>query len=347
MSQNNGITRRNLIKLGGISAGVLGLGALAGCGGTPSSSTTSTTGSGSSGAALTVSKANGGMVPAFVGSPNKVTVAETKEYDIVVVGAGAAGVPAAMAAVEAGASVAVLQKQDAVSTQGGNVGDIDKANSDPVGIAACVNAFIADQAYRPMRALFQAYVDNSKEAATWFADICNKNGNAATSSPVNKKFAGATVVYDGTGFATGGMQGACETVAAAAAAAGAEFFYSTPADQLVLDANKVVGVIAKGSDGSYTQFNAKKGVILAAGDYQNNEDFTNLFLPDMVNNPRGQMDKTGDGQLMGMWAGGVMEPLPHTKYMHLERGTVMLTEPFLAVNGAGKRFCAEDRKSVV
>ena len=44
--------------------------------------------------------------------------AEEQTYDIVVVGAGCAGVPAVLTAVEEGASVACLQKEAAVSANG-------------------------------------------------------------------------------------------------------------------------------------------------------------------------------------------------------------------------------------
>ncbi len=40
------------------------------------------------------------------------------------------------------------------------------------------------------------------------------------------------------------------------------------------------GVIAKGADDSI-QFNAKKGVILAAGDYQNDDEMMDYYLPDL------------------------------------------------------------------
>lgn len=42
-------------------------------------------------------------------------IAETKDYDVVVVGAGASGVPAAITAREAGATVALIQKESTAS----------------------------------------------------------------------------------------------------------------------------------------------------------------------------------------------------------------------------------------
>ena len=53
---------------------------------------------------------------------------------------------------------------------------------------------------------------------------------------------------------------------------GVEIFYSTPAAQLVQnESGAVTGVIAEGADG-YIQFNAAKGVIVATGDYENDDE---------------------------------------------------------------------------
>ena len=58
-------------------------------------------------------------VPSFLIKPEPISdVAETKDFDVVVVGAGAAGVTATLAAVEAGAKVACLQKESTAISQG-------------------------------------------------------------------------------------------------------------------------------------------------------------------------------------------------------------------------------------
>ena len=53
------------------------------------------------------------QVPSFLKKPEPIRdVAEAIEFDLVVVGAGSSGVPAALAAAEAGARVAVVQKEN-------------------------------------------------------------------------------------------------------------------------------------------------------------------------------------------------------------------------------------------
>lgn len=51
-------------------------------------------------------------IPSFFKKPDPITdIADTKEYDIVVIGAGSPGVPCALKAAELGAKVAILQKE--------------------------------------------------------------------------------------------------------------------------------------------------------------------------------------------------------------------------------------------
>ena len=84
-----GISRRSLFKLGGIAAiGAAGAGALAGCG------TTESVPAGQAAAdATTAAGHNRSGLPSFFDKSAPIKdVAETKDYDIVVIGAGAPGV---------------------------------------------------------------------------------------------------------------------------------------------------------------------------------------------------------------------------------------------------------------
>lgn len=128
-----------------------------------------------------------------------------------------------------------------------------------------------------------------------------------------------------------------------AAKQGVEFFYSTPAQQLVMDGTRVKGVICQNSDETYTEFDANKGVILAAGDYQNDEAMCDYYIPDLTYFERKQYNKTGDGHKMGVWAGGHIEPLNHTKMLHdFDAGPASMCDmPFLSVNDKAVRFVNE------
>ena len=129
---------------------------------------------------------------------------------------------------------------------------------------------------------------------------------------------------------------------------GVEIFYNTEAKQLVGDADSgITGVIAKGADGNI-QFNAKKGVILATGDYQNDDEMMAYYEAEMANIYRKEQNKTGDGQKMMVWAGGRMEDVCGSKVLHdFDAGPGSMADmPFLCVKNDGTRFCNENRSEM-
>ena len=70
----------------------------------------------------------------------------TEDHDIVVVGAGAAGVPAAGWAAEMGADTVLLQKESTVISQGNCGSAIIKSRSTEAGIAKWIpNSFVPMQ----------------------------------------------------------------------------------------------------------------------------------------------------------------------------------------------------------
>ncbi len=118
-------------------------------------------------------------------------------------------------------------------------------------------------------------------------------------------------------------------------------YYKTPGVQVIKENGKVTGVVGKLADGSYVKFNANKAVILATGDYQNNASMVQHWCPDVADFDKKQYGKTGDGHVMAVTAGAVMEKLGHTKMLHDFDAGLMYEEPFLYVNMKGERFCNE------
>ena len=230
---------------------------------------------------------------------------------MVVVGAGAAGVPAALSAAESGASVAVLQKHPMPVSQGNTGSGIDLATSDPAGVEALVSKLMADNNHRANPALLREWAYHSGEAVRWVIDRTKKGGGQVVdqgSGPqvAIRKVNGYTLNYVTSfmgpkPYTTGDGMPALATVAERA---GVKFFFRMPAQQLVQAANgQVQGVIAQGKDGQYRRFMARKGVILATGDYQNNKAMCDYFVPDIKHLGRKMMDRTGDGFAMAYWEG--------------------------------------------
>ncbi len=346
------MSRRDLFKIGGVAAaGAMGASMLAGC--SPSGEKKSEGGN----AAADDKKVNDiaghyrAGTPSFLSAPDPITdIKETKEYDVVIVGAGAAGVPAAISAKEAGATVALIQKEATAISQGNTATGILLDGSDPAGVSAVVSTLLKEHQFRGNRAQVELWAKNSGEAITWVFELAQKVG--AQVSDTTKKWTSAVKTVNGyplsylsidfgpKPYNTGdGMR----ALADYAEEQGVEIFYNTEAKQLVGDADSgITGVIAKGADGNI-QFNAKKGVILATGDYQNDDEMMDYYLPDLHYLGRKQNNKTGDGIKMAVWAGGQIEPIAHTKMLHdFDAGPGSMCDmPFLAVKMNGERFADE------
>ena len=313
-----------------------------------------------------------------------ITPDETRDYDIVVVGAGAAGVPAAGWAAELGASVALLQKQSVVVSQGNCGSAIIHSKSTPAGEKMWVHMTNGLCDWRANTDLLNAYVEHSEEALMWYLNragltaeteygdgsLVDSNDDPSSLLHNDDKAINAYMctsqdltgvwkdrmdtydfgdehcyffapwigpkpknVGDVLAVVLENVQAKCPNL---------ETFFNTPAVKLVTDGGKVTGVIGKDADGKYIQFNAAKAVILATGDYMNNDAMVRRWCPDVDQFDKKQFQKTGDGHIMAIAAGAKMENLGHTKMMHDFDSGLMYEEPFLYVNMEGNRFCNED-----
>ena len=269
--------------------------------------------------------------------------AAEETYDIVVVGAGCAGVPAVLTAVEEGASVACLQKEPSVSANGNGVSFVVKAESNDAGVMRWRSQWAKLNDWRINNELFDYYVQYAEEAVPWVI----QQGIGEGIAPIDFKTT-STISYDDGGLAAvcdatqASNQDLMTALAAKAEAQGAAFYYSTPCVQLVQeDDGTVTGAIGKQKDGSYVKLNATKGVVLAAGDYMNNESMVNRNMHDASMFPVCLVNHTGDGHILGILAGGRMAPLGHARQIHSNYIGPFMFYPFLALDVHGKRFCNE------
>ena len=256
--------------------------------------------------------------------------AEEHEYDVVVVGAGTTGVPAAISAYQGGMIIA----------QGHLCAKVVKEKSTEIGMRQYIHFNHKLYDYRNNPKLWERYVDRSEEAVNWFVSELDQAGFDAYQESDSKDH----VYEDGNCYLEGtlfpGQMIAPMQALGEAYKDKIDFYYETPAVQLVKEGGKIVGVIGRNKDGEYVKFTAKKGVILATGDYQNNIAMRRRYNPDTLNFTTKQSMKTGDGHLMAMAAGAQICPGVHSKMVH---GTsIMREEPLLAVNGDGVRFMEED-----
>ncbi len=273
-----------------------------------------------------------------------------ENYDVVVIGAGASGMPAAIAAYEGGASVCVLQKESTATSQGSVSFILDAERTNEAGKIGLLYDLRKWCNYRSNSELNLAWANNCSEAMDWFVKKLTESGMVEGQD--FNIFSEGEYHYEGGGEAYGKLCMCTGSYTAAINSLGEYFkekftiYFKTPAVQLIKENDKVVGVYAKKEDGTILKVTANKGVVLATGDYQNNDAMVLKYLPDAAIFDKKQFGRTGDGHLMGLMAGAKMQNIGHTKMIHTKNWggccTLMKSLPFMAVNKNGVRFTSED-----
>ncbi|SDF18406.1 FAD-dependent oxidoreductase [Sporomusa acidovorans] len=320
--------------------------------------------------------------PSFLKAPAPIKdsdIKETVEADVVVVGAGMAGLCAAISAAQEGAKVVVIEKTQSVNFRSYDYGAINAKVQKEVDIEInpldVTREIMKFASYKADQKVVQQFVDNSGKVNDWLLDLALQVGckikhihkKEELVAPVSTlpTFPTLTFVLEPPEEAISkiqqGIYGGRATIAVAytlltnAEKAGVTIRYKTPAEQLVRQDNKgrVTGVIGKAEDGKYIKFNAKKGVILCAGDYGHDEEMLKYYVPTSdsitkISYP-GKYN-TGDGQKMGMWIGAAIDEGPHCA-MYFDKAFVadpkvnpdsLVRQPWLGVNMKGERYGNED-----
>ena len=350
MSEMN-VTRRNFLSGAAlVSAAIAGAG-LAGC--APQSAAPAASSSsagetlGTTGAAnSTVGFDGTGTLPGLGEAPaiSDDQVEEELTADVVVVGLGAAGVPAARAAAEAGAKVVCLESSSHLNSVASDMAIFGGQTQAQWGRGdgfldkkMVVNMHMEECSHHVSQSIISRYYDESGAALDWFVGA-SKNlymapesyAEIPTDAQANYMFPYMYPVpetYDYTKedlpcYPTSVGFSSLATVMAdnlqAAVDAGAEVRYSTKGVELILnDEGAVAGIYAQaaGSDG-YLKITAPS-VILATGDYLGNEDMMKFYAPECVENgidilsidldDEGNYTNVGEGHKMGAWAGAAIE----------------------------------------
>jgi fumarate reductase flavoprotein subunit len=299
-------------------------------------------------------------------------IKETFTTDVVVVGAGTAGKAAALSAAQASAKVIQIDKHVTYRYSGGIIAAIDSRLQKKLGIAVdkekVILALMKWGANKPDQRMIRLWADHSGPVLDWLMDMTDAAGveTVMYQWPPPLGFDPNTEVYDEFPvghFHTDGTSRilnhslALDCVEKHARALGVDIRYRTRAVRIVRhDKGRVSGVMARDKDGRYVQFNAQRAVVLCTGDYGSNPVMMQKYCPIaaevarlnniyMVRNEDLRLApeplNVGDGHLMAMWIGGVMEPGPHAPMSHAALGP-MGVNPFLRVNTKGVRYENED-----
>lgn len=350
MSEMN-VTRRNFLSGAAlVSAAIAGAG-LAGC--APQSAAPAASSSsagetlGTTGAAnSTVGFDGTGTLP-WLGEAPAISddqVEEELTADVVVVGLGAAGVPAARAAAEAGAKVVCLESSSHLNSVASDMAIFGGQTQAQWGRGdgfldkkMVVNMHMEECSHHVSQSIISRYYDESGAALDWFVGASKNLYMAPESYAEIPADAQANYMFpymypmpetydynkeDLPCYPTSVGFSSLATVMAdnlqAAVDAGAEVRYSTKGVELILnDEGAVAGIYAQaaGSDG-YLKITAQS-VILATGDYLGNEDMMKFYAPECVENginilsidldDEGNYTNVGEGHKMGAWAGAAIE----------------------------------------
>jgi len=281
-------------------------------------------------------------------------IKNTVTTEVVVVGAGIAGVVTALSAAEGGAKVVVLEKMKKFSARGFDVAAIDSRIQKKAGIKidvpTAIRALIKNCDKQIKEELYWLWTRHSGKALDWLLDQGQPAGLYAKLSAAH--YQGPTYYeYPVTHHILGGPNEKEAAVADLVAileknaiAKGVDFRYRTPGVRLIREGKGPVTGVIGGTAGNYTHFVATKGVVMATGDYGSNKEMLSHFCPiatqvDLnVYTPIGA--NVGDGHKMGLWAGAALQKGTHAPMIHTLGGAWPYF--FLHVNKHGLRYHNED-----
>lgn len=310
-------------------------------------------------------------------APEFTHIDEVIETDVVIVGGGLAGVCAARAAVEEGAEVVIFEKCAQLQCRSGDFSAIgSKIASEhwPVDDEKyrerMLLEFMRDSAYSPNFRLIKRWLDENGSAFDWYTEgdpdihflptpttplpegvtnvLFRKRYPLPDAVDYDEEFYityPVTMHFDPSHSSTffGNWKLADDS-------GRLKTYLETPGKKLLTDdSGRITGVIAEHYDGHVVQANARRGVVLATGDYAGNADMLYYYLPRMRHSPviytsadrNHVFANQGDGHKMAMWAGAKMEEGPHASMNH-NMGGILGTNAYLLLNANGERFMNED-----
>lgn len=269
-------------------------------------------------------------------------------YDVVVLGAGIAGLTVALSALEYGLSVALLEKTAAIGgssiMSGGFFAFSGTDEQRALGVGDSADAFLEDLAevgaHRNDRALLQQYLGHQADTYRWL-------------KAHGAEFP-ALEISSGQSFARSHHTPIGRLVSALAgqfSAAGGTLLLEHRARELVRDAQgRVDGVVAESPDGT-TRFSAGSEVVIASGGFSRSRELLSVFAPEQLAAiPYGGVGNTGDGLRMAWKLGAGMADMSAvcgTYGSHPDTGMEfheLLTAYYLGaiiVNTRGSRFVDE------
>lgn len=354
--KGKGISRRTFVSGMGATAALFAAGGvLTGC-----SPKQSQEGSGAGGAAD-----SSGKTWSFLKPPAPITdkqIADTKTCDVLVIGAGISGIPAAARAAELGANVICIEKQGMpVMTRPTGFSCFGSSKLKELGVMCTeeekeriIKDVWAGSNGTSKQELLRVWADRSGEYADWLIPIVEAAGIPVTVGgffgyyahcktleeaqskmradpfqikdsywnfyPVQHQFGSSKI----PGVAMWSLDSPeamkkdadwLTPLVKYSIGKGVNYVFNTRAVQLVREdgwkddpSKRVTAVIAQNSDGTYVKYKATKGIIMATGGFDFDDEMLEAYYPIGLRMSRTwQKWFTGDGHKMAIWVGAKMD----------------------------------------
>lgn len=282
-------------------------------------------------------------------------IEETINTDIIVIGAGLAGMVTTLAAQEAGANPILIEKNGTFSARGFHNAAFNTKLQKEIGIQINYRQVIRDWIRWAQSKLDEdllwLFAKKSGACMDWLIDIAESAGmqvglwDGYFKGPDYTEYPVTHVFYTPGNRENSCNYGLVKTLEKTVVDRGISIHYNKPAVRLIRDGDgPVTGVIA-GYPGHHTQYNASKGIVITTGDYSSDVEMLERYNPSALEADAQvyypESCNRGEGHKLAMWVGGAMQKVePHTAVVHLEAGAMSYF--FLHVNAKGKRFKNED-----
>ncbi len=290
-----GITRRAFIKGAGFGAGVVAV------------------------------RAAQSKTYSFETPPSPIPAGEIKQKtatEVVVIGAGTSGLVCANAAAENGAKVTVIASSSGPVGRGGSNHAFNSKLMRKLGLASNpATEFKSEMkchSYRVDQDKWWLWARRSGEAMDWLIDKMEAAGYQSVIERGNTDPEGIMTMHPGSHSWLGedikaagrSQQLVVNTLAESAQKHGVQIHYNTTAVQLIREGRntgRVSAVIAKTPDDSYRIYEGRKAIILATGDFKD-EEMVGKYCPWMLPLVKaGGGIYRGDGHRMGLWVGAAWQ----------------------------------------
>lgn len=274
-------------------------------------------------------------------------IVKTVAADVIVTGAGLAGVTTALSCAENGLEVVLLEKGRRNSARGFHIGVANSRLLKKYGVINNIDdicdEWVSVTGHRAKIDLIRTFLKNSEPAMNWLLD--KTDAHNMHSYIFGGEYRGKNYKeFTCTHMFAGGVEAVAAMLLEEALDRGVKVDYFTSGKQLIKENGRVTGIIAEGPEG-FVKYTARRGVVLATGDISGSRELCEDLAPQALTGLRNinhhAPQLTGDGHLMGVWAGGVMQEPPFPCAIHTMAYS-MESFFFLLVNQNGKRYMNED-----